>query len=141
NIEELYTLTYGNHHTNNNYNRDNITIDNKDNITIDNNCITTDENHAIADNTIDVCYYFDNAYNRQLLCPTCIPWLDLSLPYNNIGNSILICNGTGRIINDNCLPYILDSRYIYSDEYIKNNRLCVVSGKWSIGEPTVCYFI
>lgn len=80
-------------------------------------------------------------------CPTCLGVLsDLIkvIPCSRKDNSIILCKGSGKEMNEKNLPYCFESGYVYCEEYIAKMNYqyeCVVTGEVCKENPKKCYFV
>jgi hypothetical protein len=80
-------------------------------------------------------------------CPTCLSFIRSlrdRLPFARIGNSVLLCKGSGLEMNERNQPYAFESGYVYSEEYIRRldyNYICKETGRACSRAPKICYFV
>ncbi|KAF9762670.1 E3 ubiquitin-protein transferase MAEA [Nosema granulosis] len=79
-------------------------------------------------------------------CPSCCPNLKLreEVPFNRHEQSIILCRGSGKELDDQNQPHAYDNGHVYGDDFIKENRgfvVCPRTGKTYSKYPRVCYFV
>lgn len=85
--------------------------------------------------------------NKKSDCPTCLPWIQklaAKLPYSRRTNTYLRCKGCDEEINECNRPLVYETKYIYSEKYLKTCGYivyCMKTKKYCKNKPEVCFFL
>ncbi|KAM0677102.1 GID complex subunit containing RING finger motif [Binucleata daphniae] len=80
-------------------------------------------------------------------CPTCLGLLSEMIkviPGSRKDNSIILCKGSGKEMNEQNQAYCFESGYVYCEDYIAKINYhyeCVVTGEVCKDNPKKCYFV
>ncbi|KAM0685753.1 hypothetical protein COBT_003031, partial [Conglomerata obtusa] len=87
------------------------------------------------------------AIKRNPDCPTClniVSGVRNFMPYARKDNSIILCKGSGKEMNETNQAYCFESGYIYCEEYIINmnyNYECKETKNICKENPLKCFFV
>lgn len=85
--------------------------------------------------------------NKKSECPTCLPWIQqlaVKLPYSKRNNTFIRCIGCQEEINELNQPLLYESKWVYSEKYLKKCGYivyCKKTDQYFEREPKIVYFL